>query len=133
MLGMNSNPNTLRTLLVNGIKKDRRFMHVCSMMLLTHPKPPYNEFKESIQSIETENEIERTMMNTLERSVDRMRLAKSANYRIDKSNVRHGDRISINSNMEHVKCYKCNEFGHYQKDCPHCDSDVSVSSNVNEL
>jgi hypothetical protein len=48
MLGMKPNPNALRVLLVNGIKKDRRFKHVCSIMLLANPRPSYDEFKETI-------------------------------------------------------------------------------------
>jgi hypothetical protein len=130
MLGIDPSPNALRSLLVNGIKNDRRFKHICSVMLLTRPKPEYEDFKESIQSIETENEIEKTMVNTLEKSVYRMKQDKTNYY--DRSYSKHNDRVSINVNMENVKCFKCNKFGHYQKDCQECDSDDcgSVNSNV---
>ena len=51
------------------------------------------------------------MMNTLERSVDRMRMSNRNGYGDDRSSKgkKTENKISINSNMENVQCYKCHK------------------------
>jgi hypothetical protein len=85
MLGGKYNQQELLNMLIRGIKDHNRYKSICDMVFLQDVKPDYNKFKEKILSIETEREIERTMMATLEKSIDRMKNTKGSSSKNNKA------------------------------------------------
>jgi hypothetical protein len=96
MMNTKVNHIALRDMLERGIREDYRFKHVCAMMMITTPKPNYEDFKERIQTIEIDKQIEDTMLITMEKSMERK--------------YQYRNRTKDNGKNSRRK-------GHYKKDC----------------
>jgi hypothetical protein len=130
MMGRSINQNSLRDMLERGIKEDYRFKHICAMMLIANPKPNYEVFKERIQSIEIDKQIEDTILSTMEKSIERKYHNKSRvsnkakatrNYEVPVNNSKSEE--DVKNKLRDIECFKCKKKGHLMKDCKE-DSDA---------
>jgi hypothetical protein len=113
MMGKSIDQVALRDMLERGIKEDYRFKHICAMMLIASPKPTYEVFKERIQSIEIDKQIEDTILSTMERSIERKyqnknrvsnNKAKAKKYEVPVNNSRSED---VKDKIKDIECFKC--------------------------